>query len=61
MTSAAAQPAVLAREQAAAQAAYDKALRAFRAVLAERRGQIEAKQTLPERPGQALYLARRRR
>jgi hypothetical protein len=46
------------KEQAAAQATYDKALRAFRAVLAERRAQIDAKQPLPSRPGQALYLAR---
>ena len=46
------------KEQSAAVAAYDKALRAFRAILAERRAQIEAKQKLPERPGQALYLAR---
>jgi hypothetical protein len=55
---AAAQAAALTREQAEAQAAYDKALREFKAVLAERRGQIEAKKPLPERPGQALYLAR---
>ncbi len=46
------------KEQAAAQATYDKALRAFRAIVAERRGQIEGKQRLPSRPGQALYLAR---
>ena len=39
-------------------AAYDKALRDFKAVLAERRAQIDARQRLPERPGQALYLAR---
>jgi hypothetical protein len=44
--------------QAAALIAYDNALRAFRAVLAERRAQIEARQKLPDRPGQALYLAR---
>ena len=55
---AAAQAKALTKEQAEAQAAYDKALRAFRAILVERRGQIEAKQKLPERPGQALYLAR---
>jgi hypothetical protein len=52
-------PAPLTQEQAAAVAAYDKALRAFKAVLAERRGQIERGERLPERPGQALYLARR--
>jgi hypothetical protein len=60
VASAAAQSApALTQDQAEAQAAYDKALRAFKAVLAERRGQIEAGQRLPERPGQALYLARR--
>ena len=58
VTPAAAQANALTKEQAAALAAYDKALRAFRAILAERRAQIEAKQKLPERPGQALYLAR---
>src|SRR5262245_44878742 len=57
-TPAAAQPAAKAEEQVAARAAYEEALRAFKAVLAERRAQIEAKQRLPERPGQALYLAR---
>src|SRR5262245_33209544 len=44
--------------QAAALTAYDKALGAFREVLVERRAQIQAKQALPDRPGQALYLAR---
>jgi hypothetical protein len=43
---------------AEALAAYTKALSAFKAVLAERRAQIEAGRGLPERPGQALYLAR---
>ena len=56
---AAAQTAALTKEQAAAVAAYDKAVREFKAVLAERRAQIDAKQALPERPGQAVYLARR--
>ena len=56
---AAAQSAALTKEQAAAVAGYDKALRDFRAVLTERRGQIDAKQALPERPGQDVYLARR--
>lgn len=55
----AAQPANLAQSQSTAQAAYDKALREFKAVLAERRAQINAKQALPDRPGQGLYLARR--
>jgi hypothetical protein len=53
-----AQSAALTPAQAAALTAYDKALRAFRAVLAERRAQIQAKHALPDRPGQALYLAR---
>jgi len=53
------QDSALTQEQAAALAAYDKALRDFKAVLAERRGQIERGERLPERPGQALYLARR--
>ena len=33
-------------------------MRDFKAILAERRAQIDAKQTLPNLPGQALYLAR---
>jgi hypothetical protein len=45
-------------EAVTAQAAYDTALAGFKAVLAERRGQIDAKQPLPNLPGQALYLAR---
>jgi hypothetical protein len=53
-----AQSSAVRKEQGAAQAAYDTALRAFRAILAERRRQIEAKERLPARPGQALYLAR---
>jgi hypothetical protein len=48
----------LTAEQAAAQAAYEKALREFKAVLAGRRRQIDAKEELPDKPGQALYLAR---
>jgi hypothetical protein len=64
VTPAAAQPATsaqakgLTRAQAAAVAAYDKALRDFKAVLAKRRAQIDAKRKLPARPGQAVYLAR---
>jgi hypothetical protein len=55
---AAAQAPALTKAQSAAVAAYDKALRAFKAVLAQRRAQIDGKQKLPERPGQAVYLAR---
>jgi hypothetical protein len=57
-TPAAAQSGALTKTQAAEQAAYDKALRDFRAILAERRRQIDAKEKLPDKPGQALYLAR---
>ena len=39
-------------------AAYDRALGDFKSILAERRRQIEAKEALPNLPGQALYLAR---
>jgi hypothetical protein len=55
---AAAEPTATAEEKAQVRVAYGKALRAFKAVLAERRAQIEAGQRLPGRPGQALYLAR---
>jgi hypothetical protein len=58
VTPASAETGATAQEKAAARAAYDKALRDFKAILAERRAQIEARQRLPERPGQALYLAR---
>ena len=45
-------------KQSEALAAYDRALAEFKSVLSERRRQIEAKQPLPNLPGQALYLAR---
>ncbi len=45
-------------QQADALAAYTHALAQFKSVLAERRRQIDARQPLPDRPGQALYLAR---
>jgi hypothetical protein len=57
-TPAASQSVALSKEQAVALAAYEKALREFRAILAERRAQIDAKRPLPDKPGQALYLAR---
>ena len=41
-----------------ADATYDHALSQFKAILSERRGQIDAKRPLPNLPGQALYLAR---
>ena len=37
---------------------YTKALSDFKAILRQRRAQIDAKQPLPNLPGQALYLAR---
>jgi hypothetical protein len=52
------QPASLTREQAEAQRKYDDALKEFKAVLAQRRAQIDAKQSLANLPGQAIYLAR---
>ncbi|MDX3966526.1 MAG: hypothetical protein QHD01_07995 [Bradyrhizobium sp.] len=48
----------LTASQSEALAAYDRALGDFKSILAERRRQIEAKQPLPNLPGQALYLAR---
>ncbi len=56
-----AQPAALTPEQADAQRKYDDALKEFKAVLAQRRAQIDAKQSLPNLPGQAIYLARLKR
>ncbi|OPZ00215.1 hypothetical protein A5906_23505 [Bradyrhizobium sacchari] len=44
--------------QSEALAAYEHALGDFKSILAERRRQIEAKEPLPNLPGQALYLAR---
>lgn len=48
----------LTKSQSEALGAYNKALEDFKSVLKERRAQIDAKQKLPDRPGQALYLAR---
>jgi hypothetical protein len=53
-----AQPATLTKAQSEALETYNKALQGFKAVLKERRAQIDSKQKLPDRPGQALYLAR---
>ena len=57
-TPALAQTGALTQAQAAAGAAYDKALQEFKEILAERRAQIDARQALPNLPGQAVYLAR---
>ena len=53
-----AQPIERTAKEMDAQNAYAKALADFRAILKERRAQIDAKQPLPNLPGQALYLAR---
>ena len=58
VTRAQGQPATLTPAQADALEAYDKAVNDFKSVLAQRRAQIDAKQKLPNLPGQALYLAR---
>ena len=47
-----------ARPQTDALGAYNNALTQFKAILAERRRQIDSKQPLPNLPGQAIYLAR---
>jgi hypothetical protein len=57
-SSAMGQPLALTKQQSDARDAYDGALSQFRAILGERRGQINAKRPLPNLPGQALYLAR---
>ena len=44
-------------KQSEAVATYERALGDFKSVLTERRHQIEAKEPLPNLPGQALYLA----
>jgi len=53
-----AQPDTLTKAQSGALAAYDNALSHFKSILAQRRAQIDARQPLPNLPGQALYLAR---
>src|ERR1700682_2761096 len=52
------QPATLTKSQSEALTAYDNAVSDFRAILSERRAQIDSKQQLPNLPGQALYHAR---
>jgi hypothetical protein len=53
-----AQTAALTKSQSDALDAYNNAVRSFRSILSQRRAQIDAKQQLPNLPGQALYLAR---
>jgi hypothetical protein len=58
ITLAQAQPGALTKSQSDALATYNKAVDDFKSILQQRRAQINAKQSLPSRPGQALYLAR---
>jgi hypothetical protein len=51
------QPA-LTQAQLDALEAYNKALNQFKSILSERRAQISSHQSLPNLPGQAVYLAR---
>jgi hypothetical protein len=53
-----AQPAALTTSQSDALNAYNKTVQDFRAILSERRAQINSHQKLTDVPGQALYLAR---
>jgi hypothetical protein len=53
-----AQSAVPANKQSDALGAYNNAVNQFKSILRERRSQIDAKQPLPNLPGQAVYLAR---
>jgi hypothetical protein len=58
MSAAIAQPVALTKTQSDALDAYNHAVSDFERVLRERRAQIKSGQSLPDRPGQALYLAR---
>jgi hypothetical protein len=58
ISSAAGQAIPPSKAQADAVSAYDAAVSRFKAVLRQRRAQIDSKQPLPDLPGQALYLAR---
>src|SRR5215471_14593894 len=51
-------PAALTQAQLDALEAYNKALNQFKSILSERQTQIKSHQSLPNLPGQALYLAR---
>jgi hypothetical protein len=55
---AAGQKMALTNAQSGAMNAYDAAVSRFKSVLRQRRAEIDAKQKLPDLPGQALYLAR---
>jgi hypothetical protein len=53
-----AQPGTLTEKQTHALNTYNNAVKNFETILGQRRAQINAKQLLPNLPGQALYLAR---
>ena len=53
-----AQTALLTKAQSDALNAYEKAVDEFKSILNLRRAQIDAKQALPDLPGQEIYLAR---
>ncbi len=55
---AASQALALTKTQSDAMNSYNAAIGRFKSILRERRAQIDAKQPLPNLPGQALYLAR---
>ena len=52
------QPAALSKSQSDALKAYNETLAEFKAILRQRRAQIDADEPLPDLPGQALYIAR---
>ena len=58
VSSALGQPTALTKAQLDSLNTYNKTVQEFRSILNERRAQINAKQKLPDVPGQALYLAR---
>ncbi len=58
ISSAMAQPGALTKKQSDALAAYNKAAGDFESILVQRRAQIDSNKSLPNLPGQALYLAR---
>jgi len=58
MSPAMGQAAELTKKQSEAFSAYNKAVSDFESILGQRRAQINAKQQLPNLPGQALYVAR---
>jgi hypothetical protein len=58
MSAAMAQPGAVTERQSEALHTYDNAVKNFESILAQRRAQIDSKRPLPDRPGQAVYLAR---